>query len=88
MNKKQAISKVHELVTTLESYGVISSQAAETLAMDLSDIIDGIALPEKEEPVWKNHPSAQSKTKKSDLDNVTLLWEALKSYKKDDEGFH
>jgi hypothetical protein len=84
MNKKQAVSKVQELVATLESYGVLSSQAAETLAMDLCDIVNGITVSE-EEPIWKNHPSAQNKTKKPEIQNVTDLWEALKKHKEDED---
>lgn len=84
MNKKQAVSKVEELVATLESYGVLSSQVAETLAMDLCDIVNEITVAE-EEPVWKNHPSAQNKTNKPKVENVTELWEALKKHKEDED---
>jgi hypothetical protein len=87
MNKKQAATEVDNLITVLTNYGVITTEVGEMLLEDIELIINEITTLDAA-PVWKNHPSAQNKTKKTDAENVTDLWDALKAHKDDDEDFH
>ena len=87
MNKKQAKVEVDNLITVLTNYGVISNEVGEMLSEDIELIIRDITSLESE-PLWKNHPSAQNKTNKTDVESVTDLWDALKAHKNDDEDFH
>jgi hypothetical protein len=85
MKKEQALDKVEILLDTLSTYKVIPAEIADALLEDLILIIDQIDDLEPTIPIWGNHPSARKRMKELGVEDVTILWEALKKHKDEDD---